>query len=169
LEGTGVACLSPKESLARLFFPSTGRAARVCRDGGRGADRDPILIAGRVGARGAGRKFVGCWGARARQGVGSEGWARDGVYIHGMSGNQKMPLFGAIVRKEEMRWLGDCCVFVLVEYTLEQMTHVRYWASVRLRLSHRIGLEVRSPHVRHGTHYNCMYVRNIVLHSTYCT
>ena len=62
--GMGVCQAELKESL----LPST--SARVCRDGGRGADRDPILIAGRVGAQ---RCVVGCLsgdGARAKDGAG---------------------------------------------------------------------------------------------------
>lgn len=78
------------------------------------ADRDPILIAGRVGARGAGREFAGCWGSRVRVSAGLEGWARDGVCIRGMSGNQKCPFSVLLLGRKEMRWLGDCTLCSLV-------------------------------------------------------
>lgn len=71
----------------------------------------------------------------------------------------------------EMRLLGYSAVLLFVECTLQQMTHVRYWASVRLRLSHRIG-DMKYVLRMYGTAPTitvCTYIRNIVLHSTSCT
>lgn len=65
-------------------------AARVCRDGGCGADRDPILIAGRVGAR---VMLSGVCRARGLESQAGPGWARDGVDSHGMEMVIKCPPF----------------------------------------------------------------------------